>query len=116
MVQPVTQTQVGHTLHDFLPTYTDACENFSHKHSQTLAPTGRESPQTGAFGDQHAPEFREHQFGQDNQHGNQFASGTAHRHPPGTRNDIHGGSTDTEHLVGEATLGLQPGQELRSKF
>jgi hypothetical protein len=61
--------------------------------------SGSESPQTGAFGDQHAPEFREHQFGQDNQHG--------------PRNDIHGGSTDTEHLVGEATLGLQPGQELR---
>ena len=88
----------------------DACENFLHQHSQTLAPTGRESPQTGAFGDQHAPELREHE---DNQHGDQFASGTAHRLPPGRGNGIHGGSTDTEHLVGEATLGLQPGQELR---
>ena len=109
-VQPVTQTQVGHNLHDFLSTCTDACENFLHQHSQTLAPTGRESPQTGAFGDQHAPELREHE---DNQHGDQFASGTAHRLPPGRGNGIHGGSTDTEHLVGEATLGLQPGQELR---
>ena len=27
-VQPVVQTQVGHVLHDFLSTYTDACENF----------------------------------------------------------------------------------------
>ena len=80
-----------------------------HKHSQTLGSTGRESPQTAAFGDQHGLE-------QNNPHGNQFASGTAHRLPPGTGNGIHGGNIDTEHLVGEATLGLQPGQELRYKF
>ena len=93
-----------------------------HKHSQTLTPTGRESPQTEAFGDQHGIELREYQhgqeYGQEHQHGDQhqFASGGAHRLPPETTNGTRSGSTDSEHLVGEATLGLQPGQELRLKI
>ena len=83
-----------------------------HKHSQTLTPTGRESPQTGGFGEQHGIEHqhgREYQFGQEHQH--VFATGSvASRLPSETTNGIH---IDPEHLVGEATLGLQPGQELR---
>ena len=108
----------------FLLTLTHT-EKFLHKHSQTLAPTGRESPQTEAFGEQHGIELREqyqhvreYQHGQEHQHGNQhqFASGGAHRLPPERTNGTQSGSTDSEHLVGEATLGLQPGQELRLKI
>ena len=37
-VQPVAQTQVGHVLHDFLSTYTDACENFRTNTARHLHP------------------------------------------------------------------------------
>jgi len=90
--------------------------------STSSSDSGRESPQTEAFGEQHGIELREqyqhvreYQHGQEHQHGNQhqFASGGAHRLPPERTNGTQSGSTDSEHLVGEATLGLQPGQELR---
>merc|ERR1711971_595972 len=84
--------------------------------STSRSDSGRESPQTGGFGEQHGVEHqhrREYQHGQEHRHGNQHQSAcgsAASRLPSETTNDIH---MDTEHLVGEATLGLQPGQELR---
>ena len=108
--QPSSQTQVRHILH--VMDCTDACgENFSHEHSQTptLTPTGRESPHAGGFVG-HRQHGREDQYGQEHQ----FAFEAAHRFPLETANGIQSGCTENgEHLVGEATLGLQPGQELR---
>jgi len=77
--------------------------------STSNSDSGRESPHAGGFVG-HRQHGREDQYGQEHQ----FAFEAAHRFPLETANGIQSGCTENgEHLVGEATLGLQPGQELR---
>ena len=93
---PVARTQVyTHQLHDNRLIITLLHDWPCHIHRQTLTPTGVESLH-GTFG-------REHKYGKQHH--------LAHGAPPPPGPEI---TTVGEHLVGEAaTLGLQPGQELR---